>query len=181
MDRRQQKTRDAIFTALSLLLQTKRYEQITVQNIIDTANIGRSTFYAHFETKDDLLRSLCKQIFDHIFSDALIGEQSHDFSQDQPSLPQRLTHLLYHLRDQRSIVASVLSGDSRNIFLHYFTSYLTTLFSNEITTTPDIPHEYTLHLSVCAFEETVIWWVSTGMVHSPEQTISFYQKTISLP
>ena len=68
MDRRQRKSRKAIFDAFTTLLRTKRYEQITVQDIIDAADISRSTFYAHFESKDRLLKAMCSDIFDHIFS-----------------------------------------------------------------------------------------------------------------
>ena len=67
MDRRQRKTREAIFSSFINLLSKKTYEHITVGEIIDNADIGRATFYSHFETKDFLLKELCDELFCHIF------------------------------------------------------------------------------------------------------------------
>ena len=58
MDRRQRKSRQAIFRAFTELLKKENYSKITVQQIIDLADVGRTTFYTHFETKDALLRIL---------------------------------------------------------------------------------------------------------------------------
>jgi AcrR family transcriptional regulator len=56
-DRRVQRTNQLLRAALVSLIQEKGYENITVQNIIDRANVGRATFYAHFENKEHLLVS----------------------------------------------------------------------------------------------------------------------------
>ena len=68
MDRRQRKTREAIFKAFISLLSKKHYSKITVGEIIEIADIGRATFYSHFETKDFLLKELCVELFNHIFN-----------------------------------------------------------------------------------------------------------------
>lgn len=54
-DRRVQRSQQALHEALTTLILEKRYDKITVQEIIDRANVGRSTFYAHFLDKEDLL------------------------------------------------------------------------------------------------------------------------------
>ncbi len=56
-DRRIQKTQSLLRQALVSLLAEKRYDSIVVKEILDRANVGRSTFYMHFRDKDDLLVS----------------------------------------------------------------------------------------------------------------------------
>lgn len=57
LDRRIQRTRQLLLDSLIALILEKGYEETTVQDIIDRANVGRSTFYAHFENKEQLLFS----------------------------------------------------------------------------------------------------------------------------
>jgi AcrR family transcriptional regulator len=54
-DRRVERTQQLLREALLSLIREKGFEGLTVQEIIDRANVGRATFYAHFENKDDLL------------------------------------------------------------------------------------------------------------------------------
>lgn len=56
-DRRVQRTRELLRGALFALIREKGFEAVTVQDIIDRANVGRATFYAHFDNKEDLLLS----------------------------------------------------------------------------------------------------------------------------
>ncbi len=57
VDRRVQRTQQLLRSALMALIQEKGFESLSVQDIIDRANIGRATFYAHFDSKEDLLAS----------------------------------------------------------------------------------------------------------------------------
>ena len=67
IDRRISKTKKAIYQAFLQLLNDKGYEATTVQDIIDLADVGRSTFYCHYESKELLLDALCRHLFHHLF------------------------------------------------------------------------------------------------------------------
>lgn len=62
VDRRALRTRRALHQALIALILRKGYEAVTIQDIIDEADIGRSTFYAHYTGKEDLLRRGFEQL-----------------------------------------------------------------------------------------------------------------------
>jgi AcrR family transcriptional regulator len=180
MDRRQQKTRQAVFQAFSRLLEKKKFSNITVQEIIDEANVGRSTFYAHFETKDSLLKAMCTDIFQHVFSNDLRQESSHDFSHARHDFQEEITHILYHLQDNGKNLKGLFSCDSGDIFMGYFKEYLEETFPVFIKDLHyDVPADYLLNHVVCSFSETVRWWITKHEQYTPEQIASFFVKCMS--
>ena len=168
MDRRQQKTRSAIFDAFRTLLERKRYERITVQDIIDEANVGRATFYSHFETKDLLLDAMCEALFCHIFENDPCPFTGED------DLEGQLSHVLWHIRDSRSEIG-VLISDSGELFMGYFKEHLRRIF---LLHTDDfkspVPREFLLNHLVGSFSETIRWWLREGMKTPPEKVASYF-------
>ena len=179
MDRRINKTRRAIFAAFETLLTEKRYEQITVQDIIDKADIGRSTFYAHFETKDDLLKSTCRNMFDHIFEDHPSSENSHDFSAGSDSLKTRLTHILYHLQDDQKWYEKIFACESADLFWGYFKMQFLDLSRRYGTDNNagklSVPGDFYLNYYCSTFIEAVKWWFDTGLKISPEELERYFE------
>jgi AcrR family transcriptional regulator len=183
MDRRQQKTRDAIFEAFSTLLSSKSYTKITVQDIIDEANIGRSTFYTHFETKDDLLKEMCTDLFEHIFSRSLNTESTHDFSLADGNPNSMITHILYHLRDNKKNIIGILTCESSELFLRFFKQYLNEfiiqhLLKNAKRKNENIPEDFLVNHITGSFVEMVQWWIKNNMKQSPEKLEKYFSSVI---
>ena len=64
IDRRVRRTRDRLGDAMVDLLQEKPFDTITVQQVLDRAGVGRSTFYTHYRGKEDLFLSDCDEFFE---------------------------------------------------------------------------------------------------------------------
>ncbi len=174
MDRRQKKTREAIFKAFSELLETNRFENITVQEIIDKANVGRSTFYAHFETKDHLLKAMCSDIFDHIFESDLSNCTPHN-----NTLESRLAHILWHLHEHKNDVCGILSSESGERFMKYIKECLSVLFKMHIKEfKADVPENFLLNHLVGSFAEVIIWWVKSNMEISSDEVAKYFMSVI---
>ena len=179
MDRRQRKTRNAIFQAFTGLLEKKTYSAMTVQEIIDEADISRSTFYAHFETKDELLKAMCTDIFDHVFSHEIMSEEHHDFS-DRDSFQDHITHILCHLQEKQQSIKGIFSGECGEIFMRYLKEYMYQVFGRQLTDGGDIPREYRLNHAVSSFAETVRWWLKEHGDYTPEEIGRFFFKSVDI-
>ena len=94
-DRRSQRTRQLLSDALVALILEKRYDAITVQDILDRANVGHSTFYTHFYDKDDLLLSDLDALLARLHQ--VIDDGSHGPSVLVPSLA-----LFRHVHEERA-------------------------------------------------------------------------------
>ncbi len=170
MDRRQQKTRKAILSAFSTLLETKRYDHITVQDIIDCADVGRSTFYSHFETKDSLLESMCTDLFSHIFENDPCPWESKG-----NDLEAKLSHILWHIQNGENDLSRILLSSSGELFLGYFKSQLQKVFFMHIDLfKTEVPKDFLINHLVGSFAETVKWWLKEGMKTSPEIMAKYY-------
>ena len=183
MDRRQKKSREAIFNAFTSLLSEKNYNQISVQEIIDAANVGRTTFYAHFETKDYLLKDLCEELFGHIIDTAMGLPHGHYHYSSVNTTDSVFLHLLRHLQENDSHILELLSSQNNDLFLRYFKSNLKKLIVSQYAEkgqlqNSKLPEDYLVNHITSSFVETVGWWLSHNMEETPEQITEYFLATI---
>ena len=183
MDRRQQKTRTAIFSAFTSLLAEKSYSKITVQEIIDAANVGRTTFYAHFETKDDLLKELCEELFGHIIGSAMDCTHTHGLYSDGSAPESVFCHLLQHLQENDRNIIALLSCESSEMFLRFFKNSLNELVRSQFINqnrkaNTDIPEDFLINHISGSFVEMVLWWIRGHRKQTPEDLDRYFRAVI---
>lgn len=183
MDRRQRKTREAIFNGFTKLLFVKKYSQITVGDIIEAADIGRATFYAHFETKDYLLKDFCQELFCHIFDAEDKNENGHKHIFHCDGAEPAFEHLFRHLQQNDNNILILLSSQNNELFLSYFKGFLVKLVENqyflfEPQRPAEIPEAFWKNHIVCTLSETLKWWIEKGMQESPERITEYFFRVV---
>ena len=166
-DRRITKTRKAIYDAFLQSLNQKNFETITVQEIIDLADVGRSTFYSHYESKELLLDELCRYLFHHLFE-----------REENITTEAYLAHIFSHFKKNQDHVSSLLL--SKN---DYFLRQLQKELEHHVypmveadlqVIHPKLPTSYLKHFVVTNFIETLTWWLKKGKDYKEDQVVRFY-------
>ncbi len=179
IDRRVARTRALLQQAHMSLILKKDYEAITVDEICDAANVGRSTFYAHYTSKDDLRRSglenlrrlLVERQKDALTATGDIRDRSLGFS---------LT-MFEHARDHLDLYRALVGGRGGAIALGTIRRILSDLIRNELAATADkksadaIPRELVVQYVAGAFMAVMTWWLDGGARLPPQQVDAMFR------
>ncbi len=177
LDRRIQRTRQVLQDALLALILEKGFDAVTVQDVIDRANVGRSTFYTHFQDKEDLLLSS----FEHLrtqFEEHLMSETVADDSPWALSLS-----MFKHAQGQRRLYKALAGKQGGNVALAHIQKYLFTYLHNHLKRVlskrnKGIPPDLLAHYITSSFISLLTWWLDNDSSYTAEQMNDFYRQLV---
>jgi AcrR family transcriptional regulator len=178
-DRRSQRTYNLVNSAFAELLSEKSYDEILVQDILDRAGIGRTTFYAHYFDKEDLLENMTDQIL------SMFARQIAQTTTRQRVVPSlELFEHIYqspnpHFRAlMRGRAGEPLWETLQTALCRAIEPALCTLYADKHS--PSVPLPVVSEYLAGAFITLLKWWLAAGMPYPPEQMENIFQQ-LALP
>ena len=178
-DRRVTKTRRALKEALTDLILDKGYEAVTVQDVIDHADVGRSTFYAHFIDKDDLLMAILADL-------DVPGPDTEHWKPDDPAFGWTL-ELFRHFGSGKRLFKAVASSQSGALARRETTQRLEGLARAELSRLrvarklDPFRVETVVRFLVGAFIGFMDWWMREENEHLPAEQVDHAFRSLVLP
>ncbi len=166
-DRRIQRTRQSLQSALGELITEKGYEKVTVQDVIDRANVGRSTFYAHFESLDQLLLSGFEPLRAQ-FEDFLSGAEFDHES------PWALSLTMFQ-QVQKQKGGYITLTHVQKFLYGYLLDHLRSSLPKR---NKNIPPELLAHYVASSFIALMTWWIDNDYPLSAEKMTEYFRQLV---
>jgi len=177
-DRRSQRTRQLVSSAMMELLSEKRYEAITIQDILDRAGIGRTTFYTHYFDKEDVHASMMEQMLEGMSQQLSERHTGHGIV---PSL-----ELFQHIQQDHKHFQALAGGPTAERLWETMQTALGRTIEQSLLTTrkdkkaPSIPLTEMSSYLAGAFLNLLKWWLKSGMPYPPEEMDEIFRQ-LALP
>ena len=175
IDRRVARTRTLLHETLMSLVLKKPYEALTVADICEAANIGRSTFYSHYTGKDDLLRAG----LDHLR--AMLAQRQREALALGDAAPFSFSLPLFqHAREQRTLHPMLVGGGA--VALGIIREIASDLVRGELASAADagsgrsMPRELVVEYVVGALISVLTWWLDRKPELSAEKVDAIFRQ-----
>jgi AcrR family transcriptional regulator len=173
-DRRVRRTRESLHKALISLALEKRYDSITVQDVLDRADVGRSTFYTHFQSLAELLISGTQELRKTLNA-ALENQRKSTKRHENVVAFSRA--MFDHAHGYREVYFALLNTGAWPIVRQQLQEVLVELIGRECkaeiaklkTANSDVPVDLLVHYLASAFFAVLIWWMDCRSRLTPSQ------------
>jgi AcrR family transcriptional regulator len=200
-DRRVDRTRKALQEALIDLIREKSYDQITVEEITEHANIGRTTFYLHYKDKEDLLLEDFIDLIDEMVSKAVadrplqrlktrITKQSGTTNPpSNPNLFRPNLIIFQNVAKNADLLRIILHNGGaikigerlREIILKAVQQLAAASQEHsDLEITFEMPTEVIANFYAGSLLGLISWWLDNNMPYTPEQMTLFSQRLFFL-
>lgn len=176
MDRRVQRTRQLLRGSLVQLIKERGYDNITIQDITDHANLGRTTFYLHYQSKEDLLLDHHAEMHMHfnlatLSRDELLGETPQ---------PQMVVFLQL-LTQNRPMYHAIRAAKDSEILLRGIHEQMTGSLQNSLKAIfpniePLLPMDVLTEYIVGAQLSLIHWWMTNRTAYDGLQLATMLQR-----
>jgi AcrR family transcriptional regulator len=168
-DRRIRRTRDALGDALMALVQEKPFESITVQDVLDRAGVGRSTFYAHYKGKDDLLLTDAEEFFE--FMSTLLERTG-----ERPGRVAPVREFFAHVAEVRRFYDALLASGRGEELLELGRGQFARAIEKRLPQTED--RTALAQALAGALFSLLAFWVRRGMPGSPAEMDALFHRLV---
>jgi AcrR family transcriptional regulator len=177
LDRRVRRTRRILHEALIALILEKGYERITVQDILDRADVGRSTFYSHFRDKEALLVASFDGLRDELRRELDAMRPDMPAPDAEPAIAVIFGHAHRHRR-----VYQALGGKRGSEFVHnHLHRLISALMRDHLephltAADSDLPVDVVAEFCTSAALGLLTWWIGHDFPYSPTRLAEMYRK-----
>lgn len=180
-DRRIQKTQTLLREALVSLIREKSYDSIAVKEILDRANVGRSTFYMHFRDKDELLVSGIHDMLRSVHSTGLPSSAKRHEKLTSFSLP------IFEYHDQHRHAGENRMGTRGRAIVHeHLRRVLTDLIADQVgrddrrqrKTAGRLPPDLLVQYVASTFILVLNWWLESRSPLPPKEVNELFRSLI---
>lgn len=171
-DRRSQRTRRALGDAFVELLMEKGYDAISIKDVIERANVGRSTFYSHFADKDELFVGQLDRLME------LLGQHiPQEHAESNPFFPS--LGLFQHIKQQQKLYRILTWGSGVDVLTRHLQKTMSEKIEEHLSAngqTYDVPPPIIANFLAGSFLSLVKWWLDNKTNYSPEQMDEMFRK-----
>lgn len=179
IDRRVQKTLDSLHQALISLILEKGYDAITVKDIIDRANVGRSTFYSHYLSKERLLQGGLDNLGKVLLANQKLGRTQRG----KEDLRFAFSRAFFdHAHGYKDVYRAMVGKHAGAVVIDRLSKVLTDLVREDLRAVKiahraqNVPPEALVQFIVGAIMSVLTWWVDAPAEHPPAEVDAIFRK-----